>query len=72
MLTLPDLKSKQVLFIQMERGAKNRLFFRNENVVFEKNREIIDQASCHRLLTVFVIGDFSFTSGLIREAKKNH
>jgi len=70
MLTLPDLKSKQVLFIQMERGAKNRLFFRNENVVFEKNREIIDQASCHRLLTVFVIGDFSFTSGLIREAKK--
>lgn len=70
MLTLPDLKSKQILFIQTEYGVKNRLFFRNENIVFEKNGEIINQASCHRVLVVFVIGDFSFSSGLVREAKK--
>lgn len=70
MLTLPDLKSKQILFIQTEHGAKNRLFFRNENIVFEKNGKIVNQASCHRILAVFVIGEFSFTSGLIRESKK--
>lgn len=70
MLTLPDMKSKQILFIQMEHGCKNRLFFRNENIVFEKDGEIINQASCHRILAVFVIGDFSFTSGLVRESRK--
>lgn len=70
MLTLPDLKEKQILFIQPERGAKNRLFFRNENIVFEKNGEIANQASCHKIISVFVIGDFSFTSGLVREGKK--
>ena len=70
MLTLPDIKAKQVLIIQTERGAKNHLFFRNENLVFEKNGEIINQASCHRILAAFVIGDFTFTSGLIRECRK--
>jgi CRISPR-associated protein Cas1 len=70
MLTLPDLKAKQILFIQTEHNAKNRLFFKNENIVFEKEEKIINQASCHRVLAVFVIGDFSFTSGLVKECKK--
>jgi CRISP-associated protein Cas1 len=70
MLTLPDIRAKQILFIQPEYGAKNRLFFRNENIVFEKDGEIINQASCHRLLAVFVIGDFSFTSALVRQCRK--
>lgn len=70
MLTLPDIKAKQILFVQTEHGARNRLFIKNENVVFEKNGEIINQASCHRILSVFVIGDFSFTSGLVRECRK--
>ncbi len=65
MLTLPDLKAKQILFIQTEHGAKNRLFFKNENLVFEKNDKIVNQASCHKVLSVFIIGDFSLTSGLI-------
>ncbi len=70
MLTLPDLKAKQILFVQTEHGAKNRLFFKNENVVFEKEGKIINQASCHRILAIFVIGDFSFTSGLVKECRK--
>ncbi len=70
MLTLPDIKAKQILFIQSEHGAKNRLFFKNENIVFEKNGEIINQASCHKILAVFIIGDFSFTSTLVRECRK--
>ncbi len=70
MLTLPDIKAKQVLFVQTEQGAKNRLFIKNENVVFEKNGEIVNQMSCHRVLAVFVVGDFSFTSGLVRECRK--
>lgn len=70
MLTLPDIKAKQILFIQTEHGARNRLFFRNENLVFEKNGEITNQASCHRILAAFVIGDFSFTSTLVKECRK--
>lgn len=70
MLTLPDMKSKQVLFIQMEPKCRNRLFFRNENIVFERDGKIINQASCHRVLAVFMIGDFTFTSGLVRECRK--
>jgi CRISPR-associated protein Cas1 len=70
MLTLPDWKQKQVLYIQSERGAKNRLFFRNENIVFEKDGEIVNQASCHRVVAVFVMGDFTITSELMRQAKR--
>jgi CRISPR-associated protein Cas1 len=70
MLTLPDLKAKQILFIQTEQGIKNHLFFKNENLIFEKNGEIINQASCHRILAIFIIGDFSLTSCLIRECRR--
>lgn len=70
MLTLPDIKAKQILFIQTEHGAKNRLFFRNENIVFEKNGEIVNQASCHKVFAAFVIGDFSFTSRLVKECRR--
>jgi len=70
MLTFPDWKQKQILFIQTDRKAKNRLFFRNENIVFEKDEKIINQASCHRVLAVFIIGDFSLTSGIIKECRK--
>lgn len=70
MLTLPDIRAKQILFVQTEHGARNRLYVKNENIVFEKNGEIVNQASCHRILSVFVIGDFSFTSGLVRECRK--
>jgi CRISPR-associated protein Cas1 len=70
MLTFPDFKAKQVLFIQTEHGAKNRLYFKNENIVFEKEGKLVNQASCHRVLAVFVIGDFSFTSGLVKECRK--
>ena len=70
MLTLSDLKEKQILFIQTEHGIKNHLFFRNENLVFEKGGEIINQASCHKIMAVFVVGDFTFTSKLISECKR--
>jgi CRISPR-associated protein Cas1 len=70
MLTLPDLKVKQILFVQTEHGVKNKLYFKNENIVFEKEGKIVNQASCHRVLAVFVIGDFVFTSGLVKECKK--
>lgn len=70
MLTMPDWKQKQLLCIQTERGAKNRLFFRNENIVFEKDGEIINQASCHRVVAVFIMGDFTITSELMRQAKR--
>mgnify|MGYP000858161983 CR=1 FL=1 len=70
MLTFPDWKQKQIVFIQTEREAKNQLFFRNENLVYEKDGVIINQASCHRIVAVFIIGDFTFTSSLVKECRK--
>ncbi len=67
MLTLPDLKQKQILFIQSERGVLNRIKFQNDNIVFMKDGEIINRVSCHRVFIVFIVGDISITSELIKQ-----
>lgn len=70
MLSLPDFKEKQILFIQTERGVDNKLKFSNDNIVFLKDGKIINRASCHRIFTVFIIGDISITTGLMRDGLK--
>lgn len=70
MLTLPDLREKQILFVQADGASDNHLFFRNENIVFKKDGKIVNQASCHKIIAVFVVGDFSITSKLMKECKE--
>lgn len=69
MLTLPDFKQKQILFIQTNSNFKNKIRFYNENIVFLKNNEVINKISCHRVFSVFVIGNLSITTELIRQSK---
>ncbi|MBI5401557.1 type V CRISPR-associated endonuclease Cas1 [Candidatus Wolfebacteria bacterium] len=67
MLTLPDFKQKQLLFIQTEHGVSNKIKFHNDNIVFTKDDKVINRASCHRVFAVFIVGDIAITSELIKQ-----
>lgn len=71
MLSLPDFKEKQVLFIRAERGVSNVIRFLNDNIVFLKSDEVVSRASCHKVFAVFVLGDISITSGLMKEGVRH-
>jgi CRISP-associated protein Cas1 len=67
MLTLPDLREKQIVFIRTEQGLANKIKIANENIVFLKDDKVVNRVSCHKALAVFIVGDISITSRLIRE-----
>ena len=58
------------MFIQTERGVSNKIKFHNDNVVFTKDDSVINRASCHRVFAVFVIGDISITSELMKNGRR--
>jgi len=70
MLSLPDFKEKQILYIQTERGAENKIKFWNDNIRFVKDGAIINQASCFKIFAVFIIGDMSLTTAVIEKCKE--
>ncbi len=70
MLTLPDFKEKQVLFIQTEYGKENKVKIYNDNIIFTKDGDIINRLSCWKVFSVFIIGNISITSELIRKGLK--
>jgi len=71
MISLPDFKEKQLLFIRAERGVFNKIKFFNDNLVFMKDDKVINRASCHKVFGAFVIGDITITSGLMRDGVKH-
>lgn len=70
MMSLPDFREKQILFIHTAGTKISTLRWKNENLVLENDAQIINQASCHKLLAVFIIGDAHITTNLIRESKE--
>jgi len=68
MLSLPDFKEKQLLFAHAEWGTKSFLRFANDNIVFLKDGQVINRASCHKVFAVFVVGDIAITSRLLEQA----
>jgi len=70
MISAPDFKEKQILFVQSERGSENRIKFNNDNLVFLKDNVIVNQLSCHKIFAVFIAGDISITSVLIEKCVK--
>ncbi len=66
MITAPDFKQKQILFIQAERGVENKIKFQNDNIVFMKDGKVANRASCHRVFVVFIAGDIAITSELMK------
>ena len=70
MMTRPDFMSKQVLLIESDSSKK--LKFRNSNLILvDKDKKTLLQQSCHKIFLVFILGEFSITSGLVKKAKKH-
>lgn len=70
MMSLPDFREKQILFIYGTKDIDNRLQFVNNNIVFSRDEKIINQISCHKVFAVFIVGEFSITSCLIKGCRK--
>ena len=67
MMSLPDFRYKQIV-VHIAGGRGERLRFRKDNIVIEdREGEVLVQHSCHRLFALFVIGEISLTSVLIRQ-----
>lgn len=71
MLSLPDFREKQILFIHVERGVPSTIRFLNDNIVFIKGGKIINRASCHRVFAVFIVGDLAITTGLMKDGLRH-
>lgn len=67
MLTLPDFKEKKILFINAEYGADNSLQLNSDNIRFARDGEVINQVSCHSIFAVFIMGDMTVTTALIKK-----
>ncbi len=70
MLSLPDFREKQILFVSGSDISNNCLSFKNENILLKRDGETINQLSCHKTIVMFVIGDCTVTSVLLRKASE--
>lgn len=69
MLSLPDFQEKQLLFVQAEWGKPSSLRIYNDNIVFEKEKKVINRVSLQRVFAVFICGDLSLTTSFLRKTK---
>lgn len=67
MLSLPDFREKQILFIQQEKDAYYKIKFFNDNIRLMKNDEAVNQISVHKVLAIFVIGHTNMTSQVMQK-----
>lgn len=69
MLERTDFEKKQILFMFASQGDK--ISFKNDNIVIrDREGKIKYQVTCYRVFILFVVGDMSITTGIIRCAKK--
>jgi len=70
MMSRPDFISKQIILIESSKGVK--LKFKNSNLTLinkEDNKTLL-QHSCHKIFMIFIYGEFTITSVLIKNLKK--
>lgn len=67
MLTLPDFKEKRILSVHAEYGHDNLLQLNNDNIRFVRDGKLVDQLSCHLVFAVFIVGDMSITTALLKK-----
>ena len=67
MLTLPDFKEKKLLFIQAEYPRDNVLQLINDNIKFVRDGETVNQMSTHSIFAVFIVGEMTITTALIKK-----
>lgn len=67
MLTLPDFKEKKILFVYPEYGNDNLLQLTNDNVRYVRDGEVVNQMSTHSIFALFIIGEMTITTALIKK-----
>ena len=67
MMSLPDFCYKQII-VHVAGGSGERLKFRADNIILEDaDGNVLVQHSCHRIFALFIVGEVSLTSVLIRQ-----
>ncbi len=69
-MSLPDFREKQLLFIEAKNGIENSLQFKNDSILYKKDGKNANKISCFKVFAIFIIGDFTITSVLIKKCKK--
>lgn len=70
MLTLPDFLEKKIIFISHVGNDPHDLKFYNSNIRLYRHKKFVNQISCHLVFCIFIIGETTLTTKLIREAKR--
>ncbi|MDQ3072724.1 MAG: type V CRISPR-associated endonuclease Cas1 [Bacteroidota bacterium] len=69
MLSLPDYKQKSIVVCFASEGQK--IAFKNDNLIIKDAEEnILLQATCHKIFSVWVVGHASITSGILQRSRK--
>lgn len=70
MMSWPDFSYKQIVVHQI-RGRGEKIRFRADNIVIlDADEKVLLQHTCHRLFALFIIGEISMTSVLLRNSIK--
>lgn len=69
MLSRPDFVEKKIIIVFPKNGEK--ISFKNDNIlIMDINNKIKLQLSCYKLFSIYIVGGFSLTTGLIEKSKK--
>lgn len=69
MISVPEFKKKQIIFVFANEGEQ--LSFSNDNLVVKnKENKIKFQTTCYKLFMVVICGNITITSGLLQRANR--
>ena len=71
MMSPNDFFQKQILFVNSSQAANNKLRFKNSNVVLYEDEKIVNQIFCHKLFSLFILGNTTITSQLIENSSRH-
>ena len=69
MLSLPDFTEKNIIISFATQGQ--RIAFKNDNLLItDTDENILLQATCHKIFSLWIIGSTTITSGILERSKK--
>lgn len=69
MLSLPDFREKRIVICFASEGQK--ISFKNDNLIIkDEDEQIVLQATCHKIFSVWIIGHATITTGILERSKK--
>lgn len=68
MLSLPDFEQKKLIITFPLAGQ--RISLKNENLIISEEDNVVLQISCHKIFSLWIIGNTTITSGLLEKSKK--